>query len=143
MASILVDSGVWYALCDPRDRAVSPEVIDEIYARVKVHSIVVPWPILYETLGTRFARSRLATERFEQEIKSPRVVPLDDAPFRDEALAHSIEWSLRRGRALSLVDCVLRLLLDDEQTRIQYLVTFNRRDFADVCAARRIEIWSQ
>jgi predicted nucleic acid-binding protein len=143
MASILVDSGVWYALCDPRDRAANREAIDEIYARVKLHSIVVPWPILYETLGTRFMRSRLAMERFEQEIKSPRVVLLDDAPYRDEALAHAIEWSLRRGRALSLVDCVLRLLLDDVQTRIRYLVTFNQRDFVDVCAARRIELWSQ
>ena len=46
MASILVDSGIWYALCDPRDRTVNREVIDDIYSRVKVHSIVVPWPIL-------------------------------------------------------------------------------------------------
>jgi predicted nucleic acid-binding protein len=142
MASILVDSGVWYALCDPRDRAVSRGVIDDIYSRVKVHSIVVPWPVLYETLGTRFARSRPAMQRFEQEIKSARVVLVDDAPYRDDALAHVIEWSLR-GRALSLVDCVLRLLLDDVQTRIRYLVTFNQRDFADICAKRRIELWSQ
>jgi hypothetical protein len=42
MASILVDTGVWYALCDSRDRTVPPEAIDDIYARVKVHSIVVP-----------------------------------------------------------------------------------------------------
>lgn len=143
MASILVDSGVWYALCDPRDRTVSREVINDIYARVRVHSIVVPWPIAYETLRTRFVRSRLAMERFEQEIRSPRVILLDDSPFRDDALDHSIQWSLRRGRPLSMVDCVLRLLLDDVRTRIQYLVTFNQRDFVDVCAARRIEVWSQ
>ena len=143
MASILVEAGVWYALCDRRDRTVSQEVIDSIYERIKIHSIVLPWPILYETLRTRFVRSRLAMERFEQEIKSRRVVLLDDAPYRDDALDHTIEWSLRRGRPLSLVDCVLRLLLDDRQTRIRSLVTFNQRDFADVCASRRIELWSQ
>lgn len=76
MASILVDAGVWYALCDRRDRTVSQEVIDSIYERIKIHSIVLPWPILYETLRTRFVRSRLAMERFEQEIKSRRVVLL-------------------------------------------------------------------
>jgi predicted nucleic acid-binding protein len=143
MASILVDTGVWYALCDPRDGAVEREIVDDIYARVKVHTIVVPWPILYETLGTRFVKSRPAMARFEQEIKSSWIALLDDAPYRDDALAHSLEWSLRRGRALSLVDCVLRLLLDDVQARIQYFVTFNQRDFVDVCAARRIELWSQ
>jgi predicted nucleic acid-binding protein len=143
MASILADSGVWYALCDPRDRAVEQDTIEDIRGRIKPHIVVVPWPILYETLGTRFVRSRLAMERFEQEIRSPRVVLLDDAPYRDDALAHSLEWSLRRGRALSLVDCVLRLLLDDMQTRIEYFVTFNERDFVDVCAARRIELWSR
>jgi hypothetical protein len=104
---------------------------------------VVPWPVLYETLGARFARNRPAMERFEQEIKASRTVLLDDAPYRDDALAHALDWSLRRGRALSLVDCVLRLLLDDVQTRIQYLVTFNQRDFVDICAARRIELWSR
>ncbi|MFZ1103193.1 MAG: hypothetical protein WAN86_10200 [Hyphomicrobiaceae bacterium] len=143
MASILVDSGIWYALCDSRDRTVERETVAEIYARIRVHTVVVPWPVLYETLGTRFARNRPAMERFEQEIKASRTVLLDDAPYRDDALTHSLEWSLRRGRALSLVDCVLRLLLDDVQTRIQYFVTFNQRDFVDVCTTRRIELWSR
>jgi predicted nucleic acid-binding protein len=117
MASILVDTGVWYALCDSRDRTVPQEAVDDIYARVKVHSIVVPWPIAYETLRTRFVRNRLALERFEQEIKSPRIVFLDDEPYREDGLTLSIESSLRRGRPLSMVDCVLRLLLDDSQDK--------------------------
>jgi predicted nucleic acid-binding protein len=141
MAAVLVDTGVWYALCDPRDRTVSREVAEDLYERIKVHSILVPWPVLYESLRTGFARNRLAMERFERELRSPRVLLLDDAPYRDEALAHSFEWSLRRRRPLSLVDCVLRLLLDDVRTRIRYLATFNQRDFVDVCAARRIELW--
>jgi hypothetical protein len=37
----------------------------------------------------------------------------------------------------------MRLLLDDARARIRYLVTFNPRDFVDVCAARKIELWSQ
>jgi predicted nucleic acid-binding protein len=143
MASVLVATGVWYALCDPRDRTVSQEVVDELYARLNVHSILIPWPVLYETLRTGFVRNRLAMERFERELKSPRVTLLDDAPYRADALAHSIEWSLRRGRPLSMVDCVLRLLLDDVQAKIRYLVTFNQGDFVDVCAARRIELWSR
>jgi predicted nucleic acid-binding protein len=143
MASILVDTGVWLAICDPRDRAVAQEIVDDIYERIKVHSIVVPWPIAYETLRTRFVRNRLAMERFEQEIRSPRVILLDDTPYREEALALSIDSSLRRDRPLSMVDCAMRLLIDDVRTRIRYLVTFNQRDFADICTRRRIELWSQ
>jgi predicted nucleic acid-binding protein len=143
VATILVDTGVWYAFCDPRDRVVSREVAEDLHGRVEAHSVLVPWPVAYETLSTRFVRNRLAMERFERELRSPRVEFVDDAPFRDEAIAQSFEWSLRRGRPLSLVDCVLRLLLDDVRTRIRYLATFNPRDFNDICAKRKIELWSQ
>ena len=64
MASVLVDTGVWYALFDPTDRIASEEVVDALQARIEVHSVVVPWPIAYETLRTSFVRKRLALERF-------------------------------------------------------------------------------
>lgn len=143
MATILVDTGVWLALCDPRDRAAAREVVDDIYARIRVHSIVLPWPIVYETLRTRFVRNRVAMERFEHEINSAQIVRVDDMPYREDALSLSIESSLRRGRPLSMVDCMLRLLIDDVRTRIRYFVTFNQSDFVDVCKARQIELWSQ
>jgi predicted nucleic acid-binding protein len=142
MASILVDTGIWYALCDSKDQAVSREVVDDIYARLRVHSVVIPWPIAYETLRSQFVRNRLALERFERELKSPNTVLIDDAPYREDALALSIESSLRRGRPLSMVDCIIRLLIDDVKMKIRYLVTFNARDFADVCRKRQIELWS-
>lgn len=143
MASVLVDTGVWLALCDPKDRTVEPEVVDDIYERVRVHSIILPWPIAYETLRTRFVRNRIAMARFEQELKSPNIIHVDDAPYRQDALSISIQSSLRLNRPLSMVDCMLRLLLDDRTTRIQYLVTFNQRDFIDVCRTHKIELWSR
>jgi hypothetical protein len=126
-----------------RDDTVTPEEIDDLYALVKAHAIIIPWPIAYERLRTRFVRNRLALERFEQEMRSQRVNQVDDAPYRQEALALSIESSLRRGRPLSMVDCVLRLLIDDVSTKIRYFVTFNQRDFVDVCTRRQIELWYQ
>jgi len=142
MPSVLVDTGVWIALCDLRDRTVDESTMNDIYDRVIAHSIVIPWPVVYETLRTRFVRNRLALSRFEQEVKSPRVILVDDAPYRDSAISLSIESSLRRGRPLSMVDCVIRLLLDDISTKIKYMVTFNPKDFTDVCTSRRIELWS-
>jgi predicted nucleic acid-binding protein len=142
MAFILVDTGVWLALCDSNDGTVDEDKLEEIYSKIKPHSIVIPWPVAYETLRTRFVRNRLAMERFEREIKSPGIVLFDDAPYRDEAINLCLESSLRRGRPMSMVDCLMRLVLEDPATKISYLVTFNLKDFADVCRARRIELWS-
>jgi hypothetical protein len=52
----------------------------------------------------------------------------------------ALESSLRQNRPLSMVDCLLRLLLEDVNTRISYLATLNERDFADVCRKKGIEI---
>ena len=141
MPSVLVDTGVWYALCDFRDTVAPRDRIEEIYDRIRLHDVLIPWPIAYETLRTRLVRNRLAMARFEQELKSPRVVLLDDAPYREEAIELSFESSLRRGRPLSMVDCLLRLLIDDVRVRMKFLATFNPRDFHDVCARRGIELW--
>jgi hypothetical protein len=41
---------------------------------------------------------------------------------------------------LSLVDRVIREMLEDRSLGLDVMVTFNQRDFADVCERRRIEI---
>lgn len=48
--------------------------------------------------------------------------------------------AVRGGRPLSMVDCLMRLMLDDTGLRIDYLATWNNRDFEDVCQRRRIGI---
>lgn len=143
MTSVVVDTGVWYALCDPSDRVASDETLELIESRLDTLSVIVPWPIAYETLRTKFVRKRVALEQFERKLKSPQVTLVDDSPYREDAFALSIESSLRGHRPLSMVDCVIRMLLDDTNVRIRYLATFNVGDFADVCAKRQIEVLCQ
>ena len=38
-----------------------------------------------------------------------------------------------------MVDCLIRLLIEDVNTRVNYLATFNERDFIDVCVRHRVE----
>ncbi len=95
---------------------------------------------MYETLRTRFVHNRFALAQFELVLKMPNVVFIEDGPFRDAAFDLSLDSSLRRSRPLSMVDCLLRLVIDDARTSIQYLATYNRRDFVDVCASNRVEI---
>lgn len=140
MVSVLVDTGVWYSICDHRDRVRDRKTVDALASRIEAMTAVIPWPITYETLRTRFVRNRLALERFEKQLKSPRSVFVDDAPYREDALAHSLESSLRGNRPLSLVDCLIRVFLDQPKTRIRYLATYNDTDFVDVCRQRNIEM---
>src|SRR5262249_11460478 len=108
--------------------------------KIRVHSVIVPWPIAYETLRTSFVRNRAALTRFELELKSPRIEFLNDSIYRDEALALCFETSLRGKRPLSMTDCLLRLILEDAKTRITYLATMDLGDFSHVCRRRQIEI---
>jgi hypothetical protein len=73
-------------------------------------------------------------------LKSTHVEYLDDAPYREAALDLAFSSSLTDFRPLSMVDCLIRLLLDDINVRVHYLATFNRADFNDLCQKRRIEL---
>lgn len=143
MPSILVDTGIWYAFCDAGDGLLSDRDVQILYDKIKLHEILLPWPVVYETLRTRFVRNKIALEKFEREIKSANVVFLDDSQYRNDALALSLDSSLRENRPLSFVDCLIRLLVDDLNLRITYLATLNARDFSDVCRRRNIELWNR
>lgn len=140
MTSILVDTGVWYAIFDPRDRPAEREAVSALAERIQSMTAIVPWPIAYETMSSRFAKNKLALQGFERLLKSRRIEFLDDAPYREFALQHSFESSLRCQRPLSLTDCLLRVVIDDPSIRISYFATFNVRDFADVCARNKLEM---
>ncbi len=140
MSSILVDTGVWYAVCDPKDGQRYVTSVEELWTKIEPHSIVFPWPIAYETLRSSFAKNNIALGQFERHIKSPKIIFIDDHKYLGEAFRYCFETSLRRNRPLSMVDCLLRLMLDDRNNRIDYLATFNIKDFHDVCRNRGIEI---
>jgi hypothetical protein len=95
---------------------------------------------LYEPLRTRLVRNRNATRRLENYLKRPHLEYLDDAPYREEALELAFSSSSTAFRPLSMVDCLIRLLLNDMNTKVAVLATFNPADFIDLCQKRRIEL---
>jgi hypothetical protein len=113
--------------------------MESIFKLAQPFDIILPWPIAYETLRTRFTKNKIGMSLFEEELKSPKIQFIDDGKYRDEAIELSFESS-RNGRPLSMVDCVLRLIMDDSNVQIRYFATWNPRDFYDVCANRRIEM---
>ena len=101
--------------------------------------IVLPWPVLYEAVNTRFARRREIMARFDAVVTQPGTKLLDDAPYRHDAYRTVMEMG-RRGRPLSLVDAVLRSVIEDTNVAVAALLTFTPADFADVCRQNSVEL---
>jgi predicted nucleic acid-binding protein len=138
---MLVDTGIWIALFDPKDAAQrSKESIDSLETLLDTHRPVIPWPISYETMRSRFVKNRFALEGFERILRSQKTIFIDDSSYRQAALEHSLSSSLRQGRPLSLVDCLLRVLIESDEFSVNLFATFNLRDFHDVCAGKRLQI---
>jgi predicted nucleic acid-binding protein len=135
---VMVDTGYWFALLDPRD---------ERHGRARLKAgwidsmtVVSPWPVLYETLNTRFVKNRPGIVMFERIIKPPKGIRLDDAGYRGKALEQTFSEAVAGRRPISLCDMVIRLMLQDANLRINALLTFNPGDFADVCRSAGVEI---
>lgn len=134
---VLADTGFWYALYNDRDQYHKEAT--GLAGHIILHRLIIPWPCLYETLNTRFARRSEWLKSFGDLMRRQNVVRLNDEPYREHALSIAFEGEARWPKR-SLVDLVLREILQDESIRLNTMVTFNKADFADLCAKRRIEI---
>lgn len=135
---ILVDSAFFFALFHPKDNhhkeaIEKQEWLDEF-------RIVVPWPILYETINSQFVKSPETIKSFENIMRRPDTNRLDDSQYRKEAYEETLALAKRGYGARSFVDSVLHAILKDINVRISAMLTFDHRDFVPVCASRKIEI---
>ena len=135
---LLVDSGFFFALFNPRDQyhddaCKKQEWLEDL-------SVVMPWPILYETINTRFVRQPDTIARFESIMRAPDTEFIDDNLYRFEAYKDTIEQAKTHRHAMSLVDTVLYAILDDINIRIDAMLTFNFRDFTDICRIQKVEL---
>ncbi len=149
MITICVDSGFLLGLYDERDQyhSKAKDMFVQYFEGVQ-NQLLVPWPILYETVSTQITKNRKRMDIFYRDWKNlysqRRLELLDDKPFREKAIGESFEETLRdprHYRGLSLTDRVIRNMLSEPDLKIDYFITFNHGDFADVCKRfRRIMI---
>ena len=67
----------------------------------------------------------------------PHFIKIYDDDFRNIAYGLTIKDNYR---GYSLVDNIIRVMLDSDSLKIDALLTFNIEDFCDVTAKRSIEI---
>ncbi len=142
MSRVCVDSGFLIGLYDERDSYHRlAEQHFSTYIGPRVNQLLVPWPILYESVSTRMVSRGSRVALLEKDWKrleaERRLVMLDDREFRQNAMEECLAEAWKtpaRYRALSLTDRVLRSLLSE--IRVDVFITFNEEDFADVCRRR-------
>ncbi|HKM12478.1 MAG TPA: hypothetical protein PL115_01120 [Bacteroidales bacterium] len=135
---ILTDTCFWLGLVDPKDQfhALSLAIAE----LVEGNTVIFPWPCLYETISTHLARRRERLFVLEKIISKPNIVLLEDSKYKDEALKQVFTYNRKAGFTFSLTDSVIREILKDINVTVNYLVTYNERDFKDICDQRLIEI---
>lgn len=132
---LLVDTGFFTALLHERDPYHASAVANQDW--LEALPVVLPWPILYETINTRLARRPHLMARLDALVSSDQTTLLDDATYRSNCYSMVIQ---SRGQAPSLVDAVLQCVIEDANVRIGAMLTFNRRDFAWICAQHQVEL---
>ena len=141
MNTICADAGFLIGVYDQRDERHEEAEKDfvELFG-AGANRLVIPWPILYETVSTRMARNTKGLVLMERDWKRlqalSRIELISDEAFREGVLNECFE-ELKRPhqhyRSLSAADRVVRRMLSDVNLRIQAFITYNPQDFADVC----------
>lgn len=137
--NIILDSGYWFALYDKRDQYHEDALIISEY--LYPHTLVIPWPSLYETLNTRFVRRNTWVLSFERIMKKKNAVQLSDDKYKENVIS-SVFVQAKNHKRFSLVDLVIREMLLDVENNINAIVTFNSSDFEDICWKKNIEIFN-
>ena len=132
---LLVDTGYFYALLNERDSHHREAV--EKRACLELFSLVLPWPVLYETMNTRFSRRPEQINEFERIIRKPDVEFVDDSPYRSAALESAFLRENNHERK-SLVDFIICAMIEDDNVKTDAILTFNHRDFRSFCMKKGV-----
>lgn len=122
---ILVDTCYWISLYDPTDDPKQTVEAERISEEIENEEIIIPYPTLYEFVNSRLSR-REAKVAFEQLLLKPNITCLSDIDYKEKALENFFMKSRNGYSDVSLVDEVIKLIIEDKQLQIDYLVSFDR-----------------
>ena len=73
---------------------------------------------------------------FERILRKPSSEIVDDSQYRAES--YQSVFSQESWEAKSLVDFILYAVIEDVNVRVDAVLTFNYRDFREICAKNDI-----
>ena len=125
MKTILLDTGYWIALFSPEKEKQNQEVVERVSKLIDEnnHSIIIPFPTLYEFLNSRL--SRKGKFNFESELSKQKYVKIYDNDYREKALKNFTHQFLFTNKDISLVDEIIKEMIDDDNLKTDKIVTFD------------------
>ncbi len=138
--TILCDACYWIALLDSRDAYHCQA--RSIFKHIGFHQIITPYPVLYEVISTRLVKRKDRLLEFGKILQKHWEI-VCDKPYRDDSIHEIVHHGNTRN--LSLVDVVIRKILQNDARgfAVHALVTFNEKDFYDVCESKNITLINQ
>jgi predicted nucleic acid-binding protein len=127
---LIGDTCFWIACFYPKDSNHKKAVA--LLEQIRKHVVLMPWPIMYEVLRTTTVSDRRMVAMFASILRRPKIIRIDDKPYRDICLDATLNQASVGKRGISLVDMVVRQIILEGEFRIERLLTFNAGDFFDV-----------
>ena len=96
---------------------------------------------MFETLSQRMVDNVQAMIRLEQIFlrnSDVNVVYVSDKNYRDVSLTECMNDRQNIERHLSLVDTIIRNMIKSKNIRKDALISFNAKDFRDVCTQNKV-----
>lgn len=139
--NVIVDTGFWYSFLGTREQERHSVAENVFYRLVQQETnFLVPFPTLYEAINTKLLKDKYRDKAdwFLKQLQSnPHFINIPDDEYKELAYNKTIEENYR---GFSLVDNVIRIMMEDKNLRISALLTFNVEDFIDVASKNGIEI---
>lgn len=139
--NVIVDTGFWYSFLGTREQERHTVAENVFYRLVQQETnFLVPFPTLYEAINTKLLKDKYRDKAdwFLKQLQSnPHFINIPDDEYKELAYNKTIEENYR---GFSLVDNVIRIMMEDKNLRISALLTFNVEDFIDVASKNGIEI---
>lgn len=140
--NVIVDTGFWYSYLGTREQE-RHMVTDKVFRRLEEleANFLIPFPTLYEAINTKLLKSKNRTKAnwFLRQLQSnPRFIKVPDDEYKDDAYLLTVSENNHRG--YSLVDMIIRVMMEDDRLKIDSLLTLNIEDFIDVASRRGISI---
>lgn len=135
--NVIADTCFWISLCDPQEGNHDEVVCMMDKIKMDRHiRLLVPHPVLYETLCTRMVRRPDLVQSLTKYFKDTEKI--GDGDYIDTAYQVIAEQAANRNGDASMVDVVIMLMSEDPKNQIKGILTANRRDFALFCQKHSI-----
>lgn len=133
MKRLIVDTCIWYACFDKTDS--NYQYAEKILSILEKHELIMPFPTLYETINTRFVKNKYGQmANLLSVLNRPEpqsIVWVEDNSYRERAM-EMVRRNIEMGKSYSLVDMIIRLMMEDVSLGPIAVLTFNVADFIGV-----------